>query len=204
MSSRTSEANGSRECAPDDRLRGVSKDGRKRGNVTTAHSRGTNMPEVLLNLVPLNTEGAGNAGRSTRPQPRVQMKKAPRVSHHGHTGDIRHSPRNGFNGFLRGLPGDRAFLPPSPPRCRRVGPKGPTSPQHHRPVDTSVGVSGRHDFAVRDTRIRLVRHRVHRISCPTFCDDRETPLWEAGRREYEFDLGETRNGKFLRRGLDRP
>ena len=138
------------------------------------------MPEVLLNLVPLNTEGAGNAGRSTRPQPRVQMKKAPRVSHHGHTGDIRHSPRNGFNGFLRGLPGDRAFLPPSPPRCRRVGPKGPTSPQHHRPVDTSVGVSGRHDFAVRETRIRLVRHRVHRISCPTFCDDRETPLRRAG------------------------
>src|SRR6202795_5037014 len=27
-----------------------------------------------------------------------------------------HSPRNGFNGFLRALPGDRAFLPPSPPR----------------------------------------------------------------------------------------
>jgi hypothetical protein len=25
----------------------------------------------------------------------------------------RHSPRNGFNGFLRALPGDRAFLPPS-------------------------------------------------------------------------------------------
>src|ERR1700738_614161 len=28
----------------------------------------------------------------------------------------RHSPRNGFNGFLRALPGDRAFLPPSPLR----------------------------------------------------------------------------------------
>ena len=37
-----------------------------------------------------------------------------RVSHHGHTGITRHSPRNGFNGFLRVLPGDRAFLPPSP------------------------------------------------------------------------------------------
>ena len=30
-----------------------------------------------------------------------------RVSHHGHTGFTRHSPRNGFNGFLRALPGDR-------------------------------------------------------------------------------------------------
>jgi hypothetical protein len=36
---------------------------------------------------------------------------------HEHTGSaeaIRHSLRNGFNGFLRALPGDRAFLPPSP------------------------------------------------------------------------------------------
>ena len=39
-----------------------------------------------------------------------------RVSHHGHTGNTRHSPRNGFNGFLRALPGDRALLPPSPLR----------------------------------------------------------------------------------------
>ena len=36
-----------------------------------------------------------------------------RVSHHGHTGNTRHSPRNGFNGFLRALPGDRALLSPS-------------------------------------------------------------------------------------------
>jgi hypothetical protein len=36
-----------------------------------------------------------------------------RVSHHGFTGITRHSLRNGFNGFLRALPGDRALLPPS-------------------------------------------------------------------------------------------
>ena len=41
-------------------------------------------------------------------------KKAYEHSHHGHTGVTRHSPRNGFNGFLRALPGDRAFLSPSP------------------------------------------------------------------------------------------
>jgi hypothetical protein len=40
-------------------------------------------------------------------------KKAYEHSHHGHTGLTRHSPRNGFNGFLRTLPGDRAFLSPS-------------------------------------------------------------------------------------------
>src|SRR5246500_2145580 len=33
--------------------------------------------------------------------------------HSGGTGFIRLSPRNGFNGFLRALPGDRAFLSPS-------------------------------------------------------------------------------------------
>jgi hypothetical protein len=36
-----------------------------------------------------------------------------RVSHHRHAGNIRHSPRNDFNGLFRALPGDRALLPPS-------------------------------------------------------------------------------------------
>src|SRR6202035_5082276 len=31
--------------------------------------------------------------------------------------NARHSPRNGFNGFLRTLPGDRACLPPSSTDC---------------------------------------------------------------------------------------
>src|SRR3979409_2526244 len=43
--------------------------------------------------------------------------KNTRVSHHGHTGFTRHSLRNGFNGFLRALPGDRACLPPSSADC---------------------------------------------------------------------------------------
>ena len=42
-----------------------------------------------------------------------KIKKAHEHSHHGHTGITRHSLRNGFNGFLRDLPGDRAFLSPS-------------------------------------------------------------------------------------------
>src|SRR5207248_1350720 len=36
-----------------------------------------------------------------------------RVSKDGTPGAARHSPRNGFNGLLRDLPGDRAFLSPS-------------------------------------------------------------------------------------------
>jgi hypothetical protein len=70
----------------------------------------------------------------------------------------------GFNGFLRGLPGEPGFV-------------ASVACGDHRKLDTSVGVSGRHDFAVRDRRIRLVRHRVHRIPRPTFCDDsRNAPL----------------------------
>src|SRR6202023_3641652 len=61
-----------------------------------------------------------------------------RVSHHGHTGITRHSPRNGFNGFLRALPGDRALLPPSSAKIA------------FRELDASVGTSGPHDFAVRE------------------------------------------------------
>jgi hypothetical protein len=36
-----------------------------------------------------------------------------RVSHHGRTGIPGIPARDGFNGFLRTLPGDRAFLSPS-------------------------------------------------------------------------------------------
>src|ERR1700761_5576029 len=43
-------------------------------------------------------------------------------------------------GLLRDLPGDRAFLPPSPPG------------RLPRELDASVGASGPHDFAVRITR----------------------------------------------------
>src|SRR6267154_4087947 len=67
----------------------------------------------------------------------AMVMRAHKCSHHGHTGNTRHSPRNGFNGFLRALPGDRACLPPSSAKVA------------FRELDTSVGVSGPHDFAVR-------------------------------------------------------
>jgi hypothetical protein len=62
---------------------------------------------------PLELEGAGNAGCALHPQSRVRKLESTRGSHHRFTGAIRHSPRNGFNGLLRALPGDRAFLSPS-------------------------------------------------------------------------------------------
>jgi len=70
--------------------------------------------------------------------------------------------RNGFNGFLRALPGDRAFLSPS----SRVTAK----------LDASVEASGPHDFAVRVSTVRQRCLRVHRIPSRVR-DDRDTPLW---------------------------
>jgi hypothetical protein len=51
-----------------------------------------------------------------------------------------------------------------------------------RQLDTSVGVSGPHDFAVRFSAIRQERIRVHRIP-PRNRDDRVSPLCGTGRAE---------------------
>src|SRR5664279_4911863 len=68
-----------------------------------------------LLVPPSSTEGAGNAGRPMRPIAACAEVVVERTRVSQVTPEItRHSPRNGFNCFLRALPGDRAFLPPSP------------------------------------------------------------------------------------------
>jgi hypothetical protein len=64
-----------------------------------------------------------------------------RVSHHGHTGTTRHSLRNGFNGCF-------VLSPVTGLVCHRHQRNG------FRQLDTSVGVSGPHDFAVRFGAVR--------------------------------------------------
>ena len=76
-------------------------------------------------------------------------------------------------GLFRALPGDRAFLPPSPAKAAL------------RELDASVGASGPHDFAVRLSAVRQERIRVHRIP-PHVRDDRETPL---ARRRDRIPIG---------------
>src|SRR5258707_13496996 len=100
-----------------------------------------------------------------------------RVSHHEHAGNTRHSPRNGFNGFLRALPGDRACLPPSSAKVA------------FRQLDASVGASGPHDFAVRVSAVRQRHCHVHRIPRPTAVTVANSPSEGAGRRAYTTDLG---------------
>jgi hypothetical protein len=49
-----------------------------------------------------------------------ENKKHTSFIHLGYAGVTRHSLRNGFNGFLRALPGDRALLPPSSAQCESI------------------------------------------------------------------------------------
>src|SRR2546430_9771122 len=60
------------------------------------------------------SEGAGNAGCTMHPQPRVRNKTKHTSVVTTVTPEItRHSPRNGFNGLFRALPGDEFVLSPS-------------------------------------------------------------------------------------------
>src|SRR5260221_14571709 len=68
------------------------------------------------------------------------------TSNNEYTGIARHSRTQWFYGLFRALPGDRALLPPSSADMFCLSPVGPTQ---LRELDTSVGASGPHDFAVR-------------------------------------------------------
>src|SRR5882672_8227410 len=93
-------------------------------------------------------EGVGNAGCPLHPRPRVHFVLVERTRETTSTPESPGIPaRNGFNGFLRALPGDRAVLPPSSTDRFCLSPVGPT---RLRKLDASVGASGPHDFAVRN------------------------------------------------------
>ena len=161
---------------------------------TPPRSRGVKTPELCQQL-PSKIEGAGNAGCALHPQSRVQKVKSTRGGHHRFTGATRHSPRNGFNGFLRDLPGDRAFLSPS--SCEYGWSAPGRADFASAKLDAGVEASGPHDFAVRNSIARLRacnrsrvgprpattiarrRCRVHRIPCPTFVTIAKRPsVWD--------------------------
>src|SRR5882757_4454828 len=82
-------------------------------NPHTTSSSPRNAPEALMNFPP--KEGVGNAGCPLHPRPRVHLVLVERTRVTTSTPESPDVPaRNGFNGFLRALLGDRALLPPSP------------------------------------------------------------------------------------------
>jgi hypothetical protein len=125
--------------------------------------------------------GAGNAGCPLHPQPRARSVVSTRVSHHGRTGTPGIPARDGFNGFLRALPGDRALLSPSPPRSLLLKNLTPT-----------MEAPGPHDFAVRKLARSSVGQLTSIASPPYVRDDRETPLCVG--RDGERYAGDLRPG----------
>ena len=130
-------------------------------------------------------------------------------SHHRFTGFIRHSLHNGFNGFLRALPGDRALLPPSsreriprnltPASGRQDHTTSPSATsavrlRAGRPLTSPIRTRPATPFARR-------RCRVHRIP-PRVRDDREPPLWGRDGRAYRVDFSSGESGIFFESGLD--
>ena len=99
---------------------------------------------------------------------RVQQKST--RQNHRFSRNIRHSLRNGFNGFLRALPGETGLC------CHRRR----RDAKHHRQLSTCIGAPGPHDFAVRCIASRLAQKRLtlQRPShpAPNVRDDREAPL----------------------------
>src|SRR6266478_2778961 len=139
------------------------------GRDTTSHSRGAMRPSLAKILTPRRSEGAGNAGRAMRPKPRMQNKTSIRVSHHGHTGTTRHSPRNGFTAYFALSSVTTLF--------------DTVACASYRRLDAN-------DWGVRTTRlrrtqadrVRLARCRVHRIP-PRVDDVAQRPLHWDGTRE---------------------
>ena len=108
-------------------------------------------PEVLREiLAPSKQRAQGKPGvRCTRS--RACSGGSTRVSHHEFTGNIRLSPRNGFNGLFRALPGDRALLPPSPLRSLLLKNLTPASGCQDHTTSPSALVSFARTLACADT-----------------------------------------------------
>src|SRR5450631_1955124 len=119
------------------------------------------------------------------------------TSNNEYTGIARHPRTQWFYGLCRALPGDRAFLPPSPREYGFALP-GRANKTSAR-LDASVGASGPHDFAVRESISRqraqrslteseepaLRSHRAHNAAAstathPAFRDGHDTPLLWGG------------------------
>ena len=146
-----------------------------------------------MDVVPPKHRGRRESRAPDAPAASYAKVKSIRVSHHRFTGSIRPSPRNGFNGFLRALPGDRALLSPSPRNAKHCRELTPASGRQDHTTWPSAGL-----------RIRLKRTPRPPHPALHVRDDRDTPLYP-GRDGgvYGFDLGKTRRDLFLVARLDR-
>jgi hypothetical protein len=144
---------------------------------TTSQSRGLERPRFALTSRPLQSEGAGNAGRPMRPIAACAMIAVERTRVSQVTPESPGIPRAMVYGLFRALPGDRAFLPPSPALL-----SANLTPASGRQDHTSSpSASG----ALVSSTIS-----VHRIPPPTSVTIAKRPSEEAGRQIHITDLGQ--------------
>jgi hypothetical protein len=138
------------------------------------HSRRAMRPSLSRNRPSLRTEGAGNAGCPMHPQP-VCIGRKHTVVTTGSPEITRHSLRNGFNGFLRALPGDEFLLSPSSrglmARRTRLGRPRLRKPWHQQRMP------GPHDFAVRSDLAKRFDRTC--ATCRSFSEAVEAPFVRA-------------------------
>ena len=150
-------------------------------------------------------KGVGNAGCPWHPQPPVQQESTG-VEAAGPPESPGIPTRNGFNGFLRALLGDHAWLPPSSAdRSAHLTPASERQDHTTSPSASAPFVRVPDDRSQAEARpaisLHARRRRVHRIPSRVR-DDREPPLDGTRQRQDKSDLGQSRNDLFLRGGLD--
>jgi hypothetical protein len=131
-------ANGSRECAPDDRLREAIYQAAKKEWIASLRSqrRCPNFkrvfaisrrcaPELCMNLPPPRGRGECRVPAAPAASRALGIGRT-HTSNNEYTGIARHSRTQWFYGLCRALLGDRALLPPSFADMFCLSPVGPT------------------------------------------------------------------------------
>jgi hypothetical protein len=111
----------------------------------------------------LDQEGAGNAGRVSAPAASYAKVESIRVSHHRFAETFRHSLHDGVTAYFA--------------LSLVIGLVVTIASGSGYRLDISVEISGPHDFAVRDQRVRLQRKPRPSHPAPNVRDDRDTPLF---------------------------
>ena len=170
-------------------------------------------PEVLKNLPP--REGVGNAGCPVHPQPRVRMgsKYAHEYSQRSHRKSPGIPARNGFNGFLRALPGDRAFLSPSigsalaanlTPASRRQDHTASPSATVYAKGFAGLGTRPPKFWRRRSLALSSEAPLASTASRPASVTMASAPRVGRDGGGYRGDLGLLKIRIFFQKGLDRP
>ena len=142
-----------------------------------SRSRGALRPSFSSEPPSSHGEGAGKAGRRMAPMVRVQQKST--RQNHRFSRNRPAFPAQWFYGLYVVSPVNRAFLPPSPARCRSI-------------FADLAPASGRQDHTISPSASRHSSDDVTRPSrpAPNVRDDREAPLLAgAGCADDRSDLG---------------